>query len=89
MFPAGASGIQQAFFGQGTGDIVFDDVMCVGTEARLTDCPAVTTHNCIHAEDASVICAFDPGNACTSDIHAFMLKSICVHLVPGSKMYTR
>ncbi len=59
VFPAGARGIQQAFFGQGTGDIVFDDVMCVGTEATLTDCPAITIHNCVHAEDSGVVCLAD------------------------------
>ncbi len=56
----GARGIQQAFFGQGTGDILLDDVQCVGTEARLTDCPAITTHNCAHSEDSGVVCSSDP-----------------------------
>ncbi len=56
----GARGIQQAFFGQGTGDILLDDVQCVGTEARLTDCPAITTHNCGHSEDSGVVCSSDP-----------------------------
>lgn len=45
-----------SFFGQGTDPIVLDNVMCVGTEARLVDCPALSTHNCIHLEDAAVIC---------------------------------
>ena len=45
-----------AFFGQGRGDIFLDDVMCNGTEQRLTDCAASDTENCIHAEDAGVTC---------------------------------
>ena len=45
-----------AFFGAGRGDIFLDDVMCNGTEERLTDCAASDTENCIHAEDAGVTC---------------------------------
>ena len=55
----GARGIQRAFFGQGTGDILLDNVQCVGTEARLVDCTALTTHNCVHFEDASAVCSSD------------------------------
>ena len=45
-----------AFFGQGTDPIVLDDVQCTGTETRLIDCPYTATHNCIHLEDAGVMC---------------------------------
>lgn len=40
----------------GTGSIFFNDVKCIGTEAKLIDCPRATTHNCRHSEDAGVIC---------------------------------
>ena len=46
-----------AFFGQGRGDIFLDDVSCNGTEQRLTDCMASSTHNCVHREDAGVTCS--------------------------------
>ena len=46
----------QAFFGAGTGQILLDNVRCTGTEARLTDCPFITNHNCNHGEDAGVTC---------------------------------
>ena len=45
-----------AFFGQGRGQIFLDEVSCNGTEERLTDCMAASTHDCIHAEDAGVTC---------------------------------
>lgn len=47
------------FFGVGRGDIFLDDVMCTGTELRLTDCVASDTNNCIHAEDIGVTCVQD------------------------------
>lgn len=46
-----------AFFGAGRGNIFLDDVACNGTEQRLVDCMASSTHNCIHNEDAGVTCS--------------------------------
>ena len=55
---SGALALFFAAFGQGTGQIWLDNVQCVGTEARLADCPAnaIGSHNCVHFEDASVVC---------------------------------
>ena len=57
---AGAIARSFAFYGQGTGPIILDDVQCLGTETRLVDCPAnaLTIHNCVHSEDAGVQCQF-------------------------------
>lgn len=45
-----------AYFGAGTGRINMDNVRCTGIESSLTSCPFVADHNCVHSEDASVIC---------------------------------
>nr|XP_054773383.1 deleted in malignant brain tumors 1 protein-like [Lytechinus pictus] len=49
---------QSAYFGQGTGNIILDNVQCVGTETDLVSCPSngLLNHNCGHSEDAGVQC---------------------------------
>ena len=54
----GATAFPNAFFGQGTGRILLDNLGCVGTETRLVDCShnGIGIENCVHAEDAGLRC---------------------------------
>ena len=61
-FPKARYAKTSAFFGEGQGEILLDDVGCVGFESHLRDCTAMFTHNCGHGEDASVICSDEDGN---------------------------
>ena len=45
-----------AYFGQGTGSILMDDVSCTGSELNITSCSYTSNHNCGHSEDVGVVC---------------------------------
>lgn len=55
-FSAGAMARTNAAFGQGTGRILLDDVRCTGDEFTIQNCSLSRIHNCVHAEDAGVVC---------------------------------
>ena len=51
------SAYYDAYFGQGTGPILMDNVACSGLELRLLDCPYNSdTSDRTHAEDVGVHC---------------------------------
>ncbi len=52
------SALGEAYFGEGSGPIHYDEVTCNGTETRLADCAhsGVGIHDCYHGEDAGVQC---------------------------------
>ena len=68
-FLIGAVYFLNAFFGQGTGQIVLDNVLCYGTEPRIYDCAnsnGVIHSSCGHDDDASVRCL--PSNISMSQL---------------------
>lgn len=56
LFLADAVAVTSAFYGQGTGPIFLNELMCTGTETSLLDCPYNSDPNCVHNEDAGVRC---------------------------------
>lgn len=55
---SGGTAFTNAAFGQGTGDIVLDDVVCTGAETNIASCSSRGwgINNCQHYEDAGVRC---------------------------------
>nr|XP_042711281.1 deleted in malignant brain tumors 1 protein-like isoform X5 [Chrysemys picta bellii] len=60
----GVAAKTNAYYGEGSGNIVLDDVSCIGSEYSLWDCPhsGWLSHNCGHSEDAGVICSVAAAN---------------------------
>ncbi len=62
----GAAGLTSSqvssVFGIGTGPIAFNYIRCAGTEARLMDCPTISSRSCNHNEDVGVRCLRRTGN---------------------------
>ena len=54
----GAQALRRAHFGQGTGPIHLDNLICNSSESRLVNCRhnGIGVHNCGHSEDAGLRC---------------------------------
>jgi len=65
VFVKGHLPVKGAVFGEGSGRILLDDLMCNGSESALTDCQRrqnlqLFESNCDHGEDAGVMCQGNP-----------------------------
>ena len=59
-FGSSGTAIGSAGFGQGSGSILLDNILCSGSELRLTSCGHLginVTRSCSHAKDAGITCS--------------------------------
>ncbi|XP_028405845.1 scavenger receptor cysteine-rich domain superfamily protein-like [Dendronephthya gigantea] len=55
-FHGGLRTFDGAHFGQGSGTIHYDGLLCDGSESRISHCPQTPLGTCTHANDAGVRC---------------------------------
>lgn len=57
-FHTGATVLPNSAFGQGSGPVLLDNVMCSGLENRLFECPhaGLEMSGCNHDQDAGIAC---------------------------------
>lgn len=74
-FPSAISALSFAYFGEGEGSILMDNVECEGNETSLIECKYdADASDCSHSEDAGVVCAPAPGNDTPVHINCFLVS---------------
>ena len=66
-FGSSGTSYSNAYFGDGSGPILLDNVTCAGSESTLANCGHLgvgATRSCSHSEDAGVRCNYPPGYIC-------------------------
>ena len=64
-FGSSGSSYSSAYFGEGSGPILLDNVTCTGSESTLANCGHLgvgITTSCSHSEDAGVQCSSEGDN---------------------------
>ena len=65
---------RNAYFGQGSGPVWLDYLLCTGSESTIASCGHLgfnVTRSCSHYEDAGVRC-YAQGTACVPIIHIYI-----------------
>ena len=83
----GAEPFSRARFGEGEGPILLDDVICIGNEERLENCPSsgFGVSNCAHGEDAGVRCM---SAAPRGNLKNYTNSSVSTEYCIGLHLYT-
>ena len=71
--------VSYAGFGQGTGDIILDNVQCTGSETNIASCAnnGLGVHNCAHREDAGVRCSSGGGECPNTYLNLNFVSDKC------------
>ena len=79
-FGSSGTSYSNAYFGQGSGSILLDNVTCTGSESTLDECGYLggNTRSCSHSKDAGVRC-YPPGYNIYSYICSYS-KVLAMHV---------